>query len=388
MGGSLKNLALRGRNQSRRSGDIPWKKHPPPLPGVGGHFWPWPQFKKPLFLVLNATKANLANSGDGDFSPISKKGRDYLLRMSGETRPWGKKEEGWQSMFRGDGGHSSSETNNSTGEKVRKPSAKAGEVLRLTVDDYARRNEARAVHFVTLTVPDGIKDERELSRRINSVRDALLERYHGGVRVYERHKSGAVHVHLVLVYKRGAGLRECRTMKIGRRTTLASPGTGWLELWAWWRALAARYNFGRVECLPVRKPERAGNYVSKYLTKGEHNWQKGTRLYAVWKLKVVTQRSFSFAGGRARLHRQFMRWLTDCGGTVEVEEKALARCKVLWGDSRWMRVIWWHVKEGWVDMLKAQWLGMVGVSSEDHERREYREGMKWWNSLDDKNIEN
>jgi len=101
------------------------------------------------------------------------------------------------------------------------------------------------------------------------------------VSVTERHKSGGIHFHLILVLPFDAKTGfDFAAVKDGDYSS-ACP-----ELqaeWAWWRKIQddAKYGFGRHELMPIKSNgEATGKYIAKYIQKSFENREerdKGAR---------------------------------------------------------------------------------------------------------------
>lgn len=133
--------------------------------------------------------------------------------------------------------------------------------------------------FLTLTVGDsvngrwvGVRCRKEASRRFNSILNRIRERYRCGVIVTERHKSGVIHFHLLVVL--GEDIKTGFDFEAVKRKDYRSASEALRAEWAWWRENQAKYGFGRHELMPVRTTgEQIGRYVAKYLGK---SWEERT----------------------------------------------------------------------------------------------------------------
>lgn len=129
--------------------------------------------------------------------------------------------------------------------------------------------------FLTLTFADHVEDVSLASKRFNSMNTGFLAKrgYGPWVRILERHKSGRIHYHLIIV------------VPVDIQTgfdpvTNQGAGSGWVWLCRerrLLRKLLPRYSFGRSELQPLRKGSiAAARYLAKYITKslarrGEHD---------------------------------------------------------------------------------------------------------------------
>lgn len=142
------------------------------------------------------------------------------------------------------------------------------------------------IGFLTLTVGDydadgkfrQVWDAKEASRRINNLnRRVLPELFERAVLVTERHKSGAIHFHVVGLLRSGADIRTgfdfeaLAQFQKSRRKFAAADVGACLELAGLWKMLRKtlpEYGFGRSELTPIRSTgEAVACYVSKYIEK-------------------------------------------------------------------------------------------------------------------------
>jgi len=188
------------------------------------------------------------------------------------------------------------------------PKRKQAAALAFNIKWMAETFGAEKIGFLTLTCGDektaegddgisekkfcGVHERAEAERRFNSLQTHVIsKRYQCGVTVTERHKSGAMHFHLVVVC--GGDLRgtidhtACFPKKnaAGGYATAPDYSTATTRLrleWKFWRETAARYGFGRCQMQPMKSNgEALGRYVGKYISKswGERrDDDKGGRL--------------------------------------------------------------------------------------------------------------
>ncbi|MFZ4696013.1 MAG: rolling circle replication-associated protein [Verrucomicrobiia bacterium] len=111
--------------------------------------------------------------------------------------------------------------------------------------------------FWTFTFPSPRFSEKECAALWVRLRKALLRRFACiGIRVFERHESGAWHVHAVIR---------------GKLPVVVV------------RAICIRYGFGRVNVKRVKRG-LLGTYLAKYMTKANRKGLNGVRLWATfWK---------------------------------------------------------------------------------------------------------
>lgn len=150
------------------------------------------------------------------------------------------------------------------------------------------------IGFLTLTVGDlvgetfeQIWEPEEASRRINSLITGLLsDLFVRAIIVTERHKSGAIHFHLVVEtaedirggFDFAAFLRARTARKAGEidheaeRAYEASATPALRALWGVLRDRLPGYGFGRAELTPIFKTgEAISRYVGKYVEKNLFN---------------------------------------------------------------------------------------------------------------------
>jgi hypothetical protein len=186
--------------------------------------------------------------------------------------------------------------------------------------------------FLTLTFADNVQDGSVSSKRFNSMNTGILAKrgYGPWVRILERHKSGCIHFHLIIV------------VPVDIRTgfdplTNRGSGSGWVWLCrerSELRKLLPRYSFGRAELLPLRKGSvPASRYLAKYITKSlsvrgvqDHHVRLVTysRGFA-W----LRPEQFSWAWGGSRIwRRKLARWAFRMG-YYDLDEIAY------WMGARW-----------------------------------------------------
>ena len=186
--------------------------------------------------------------------------------------------------------------------------------------------------FFTLTFADSVRDSSIGSKRFNSLNTGVLARrgYGPWVRILERHKSGSIHFHLIIV------------VPIDIRTgfdplTDRGSGSGWVWLCRErkiLRKLLPRYSFGRAELVPLRKGSiAASRYLAKYIAKS-----LSVRTKQDQRVRLVTYsrgfawlrpEQFSWAVGGSRIWRaKLARWAFRMG-YYTLDEIAV------WMGARW-----------------------------------------------------
>ena len=140
--------------------------------------------------------------------------------------------------------------------------------------------------FVTLTAHENLRDAKHSLANIRDNIDRLMKRLRriferiSYVRVYEKHKSGAFHAHLLV-----AGMSDRVTRSLARNKQLffrPKTDTDDTRSWGiktWWKRRAREMGMGyMVDVQALETCTQSVNYVLKYLTKeGQAFEQKGLR---------------------------------------------------------------------------------------------------------------
>jgi len=215
--------------------------------------------------------------------------------------------------------------------------------LELNVARMVQEAGVERIGFLTLTVGDSVRgkfrqvfDSGEASRRINSLCTGLIrDLFQRAVIVTERHKSQAIHFHLVV-----QTAEDIRTgfdfVSFFRREGYAGSALPALRsLWGILRKRLPLYGFGRSELTPLYSTgEAVSRYVSKYVEKhlAERLPQdRGKKLvrYLGWKGGQMKPNDFCWATPGACEWRKNVQWIAALHG---IKERCEARGA--WG-SRW-----------------------------------------------------
>ena len=166
------------------------------------------------------------------------------------------------------------------------------------------------IGFFTLTFKDHVTDLREAQERFRSLRaHVIVKRYRRAVGVWERHKSGRIHFHLVVVL--GHDIRSGADFRAFKRKDYRSANSALRAEWAFWRVTCPKYRFGRHELMPIKSTaEGIARYVGKYISK--HVTQrlaedKGARVVRFIGYKPGTRRAccrFAWNSDNSWLWRQ------------------------------------------------------------------------------------
>ena len=179
------------------------------------------------------------------------------------------------------------------------------------------------IGFLTLTFPDNVTDNKEASRRFNSLKTNFLAKHPEighWLSVKEQQSRGAWHYHLLVVLKQdiktGVDFQELRNGKY----TSASPYLR--NIWKDLREAMPKYNFGRSELLPIRKNgEAMARYVGKYISKhiGQRNDEsKGVRLISSSRGWAKNSCKFSWNTPNAKDWRKKLRLFAKLHGCSEL----------------------------------------------------------------------
>ena len=174
--------------------------------------------------------------------------------------------------------------------------------------------------FFTLTFAENVEDRKEAQRRWNSLASNVLRsRYRAGIRVVERQRRGAVHYHCVVVVD-----WDIRTGYSFERDKANPKGFDPLapqrlrDEWAFWRATAPRYGFGRCEMKPIASTEEGiARYVGKYLGKhykARQTTDKGWRLAEYWGESRMAVTRFGWRSDNAAAWRAKVRLFAQIMG--------------------------------------------------------------------------
>jgi hypothetical protein len=182
------------------------------------------------------------------------------------------------------------------------------------------------IGFFTLTFKDHVTDLREAQRRFRSLRaHVIVKRYQRAIGVWERHKSGRIHFHLVVVLDND--IRSDADFAAFKRGNYRSANSALRAEWAFWRQTCPKYGFGRHELMPVKSnAEGISRYVGKYISK--HITQrlpedKGARVVRFIGFKPGTRRTcgrFSWNNTNGWLWRQKVKTFAGRFGLTDLDQ--------------------------------------------------------------------
>lgn len=135
------------------------------------------------------------------------------------------------------------------------------------IESLVREFGIERIGFFTLTFKDHVTDLREAQARFRSLRaHVIVKRYQRAIGVWERHQSGRVHFHLVVVLAHD--IRSGADFQAFERRDYRSANPALRAEWAFWRVICPKYRFGRHELMPVKSTgEGIARYVGKYISK-------------------------------------------------------------------------------------------------------------------------
>lgn len=209
---------------------------------------------------------------------------------------------------------SSNNCNGDSGKALSQQQKKSAVALAWNVQHMAEKYGLERLGFLTLTFADHVLLPVEAQRRFHSLRTGVLgERYEAFLRVFERQKSGRIHYHLLVVLPFDA--RTGVDFEAFSRGDYRSASQGLRSEWAFWRAAARAYRFGRTELMPVRSTEEGiGRYVGKYISKH----------HAVRKEEDRGVRLVEYSRG-ARMARTRFGWCSDGAATWRAKVRLFAQ---------------------------------------------------------------
>ena len=107
----------------------------------------------------------------------------------------------------------------------------------------------------------------DAQRRFRSIRtNVIVKRYERAIVVWERHQSGRIHFHLVVVL--GNDIRSGADFAAFNRKDYGSANAALRAEWAFWRVTCPKYRFGRHELMPIKSNAMGiARYVGKYISK-------------------------------------------------------------------------------------------------------------------------
>lgn len=156
-------------------------------------------------------------------------------------------------------------------------------IVKINIEKFIKEVGIERVGFLTLTFADNVKDNKEASRRFNSLKTNFLGEHFGiWTLVKERQRRGAWHYHILIDcfvdILTGINFEEIAQGRYG------SANNQLRNLWQILRENLPKYGFGRSELLPVKSNfEAMTKYLGKYIEKGlgkRMKADKGVRLFS------------------------------------------------------------------------------------------------------------
>ena len=214
---------------------------------------------------------------------------------------------------------------------------KTAYALRANAETLVRKCGLNSVGFLTLTVGDyhcthhgqqvpgnqnfcpvcrarmkfrGLSDPAEASRRVNNLNRRFLPGlFSMAIIVTERHKTGAIHFHLIGGLLSGADIRTGLDFEAVRRRDYRTASPALRAVWETMRAALPGYGFGRHELLPIRKTgDAVAAYIAKYIEKNVCNRTAADKhkkmvRYMGWDKEQLKPNEFEWNGKRAEAWR-------------------------------------------------------------------------------------
>lgn len=234
---------------------------------------------------------------------------------------------------------------------MRGSGGKTAYAIRVNLARLVEEDGIDSVGFLTLTVGDDrngrfeqVHDAAEASKRFNSLNTHLLKTlFKRAVVVTERHKSGAIHFHVVGSMASGLNIRRGFDFERVKRRDYRSVCPDLRALWAMLRERLPEFGFGRAELTPIRTSgPQIASYVSKYVSKNldaRRPEDKGKRLvrYIGWSKEQLKPQEFGWASKPACQWRAKARQAASLVGCFTPED-----CAERFG-PRWA----WILTESW-----------------------------------------
>lgn len=210
---------------------------------------------------------------------------------------------------------------------------KTARAIEVNVDRMIAEASIEKVGFLTLTVGEfegenfvQVRDAKEASRRINNLaRRFLPSVFERWVIVTERHKSGAIHFHLIVETRQE--IRASYDWASVRSGCFVSACQELRRIWALLRAELPGFGFGRAQLEPLKNGEAASRYVAKYVEKNLFNrlaedHRKKLVRYGGWNGKHCRSNDIGWVGPRAAAWRHNAR---TCASLVGAQHSTVAR---------------------------------------------------------------
>jgi hypothetical protein len=251
--------------------------------------------------------------------------------------------------FEGGGGDRKTEPDSKP--TMRGSGGKTAYAIRVNLAQLVEEDGIESVGFLTLTVGDDragrfeqVHDSEEASKRFNSLNTHLLKTlFKRAVVVTERHKSGAIHFHVVGSMAGGLEIRRGFDFERVKRRDYRSVCPDLRAIWAMLRERLPEFGFGRAELTPIRTSgPQIASYVSKYVSKNldaRRPEDKGKRLvrYIGWAKEQLKPQEFGWSSKPACQWRAKARQAAALIGCYSPEE-----CADRFG-PRWA----WILTESW-----------------------------------------
>lgn len=217
--------------------------------------------------------------------------------------------------------------------------------LRQNCERLCKEAGIERVGFLTLTVGETNKeterfeqvfDAETASKRIHNLnRRVLSGLFSRAVVVTQRHKSGAIHFHVLGALRADVDIRTGFDFKAVNRGDYASVSPALLGIWKYLRETLPSYGFGRAELKPVEKcAEAISSYVARYIEKHlfdrrAEDYRKKLVRYIGWNKSQLKPNAFGWNTEGSAKWRTNARTLARLVTLEEPEQ-----CRVIFG-ARW-----------------------------------------------------
>lgn len=191
---------------------------------------------------------------------------------------------------------------------------KTAHALFVNVRAFVAKHGVEKVGFLTLTFSDECRNTKEAQRRFNSFATGFLRKeFSEYIAVFERHKSGVIHYHLLVPMD--FNIRRGFDWDQVKRRNYRSASRYLRGVWAKFREIAPRYQFGRCELMPVKSNAvGVARYVGKYISKSINQRteeDKGVRLVRCSRSARIATTRFAWVTPGTYL------WRARCGKIAE-----------------------------------------------------------------------
>ena len=296
-------------------------------------------------------------------------------------------------------------------KRMRGAHGKTAYAIRVNVARMIQEEGIDCIGFLTLTIGNQKKtgfeqvfDAEEASRRFNSLRPFVLKNiFSRAVIVTERHKSGAIHFHLVGAVRGRVNIKKGFRWEGVKKRRNTNACQELRDIWEMMRGSLKEFGFGRAELTPIRTTgPQIASYLSKYVTKhldARRPEDKGKRLvrYLGWDKDQLKAAEFGWASRPARQWRAKAKQaaaLIGCFSPEDCAEKFGPKWAWIltesWGRicghecgwelnlSEGRREVLWEVLMKWADLRKVSLRPRLIDGDTVHDCKEFFSRGLWW----------